>query len=79
MENEREELFDAAQEAAEDTVKDNNAMESAAPVEEEAAAQPACAPEKAADTDSTGNACTAAEPAASDTVEQKPKKKNNCY
>ena len=63
MENEREELFDAAQEAAEDTVKDNSAMESAAPVEEEAAAQPDCAPETVTDTDSTGNACTAAEPA----------------
>ena len=75
MENEREELFDAAQEAAEDTVKDNSAMENVAPAEEDTAPQPACAPEKAADTDSTGNACTAAEPAASDTVEQKPKKK----
>lgn len=76
MENEREELFDAAQEAAEDTVKDNNAMESAAPVEEEAAAQPDCAPETVTDTDSTGNACTAAEPAASDTP--KKKKQRRC-
>ena len=77
MENEREELFDAAQEAAEDTVKDNSAMENVAPAEEDTAPQPACAPEKAADTDLTCDECAAPEEptTASDTPKKKKQKR----
>ena len=74
MENERENLFDTPQEAAEDAVQDAYTQEVSAPAEEDVAAQSACAPEEAAavcDECSTPVEHTAAQ--SSD--EQKPKKK----
>ena len=73
MENERENLFDTPQEAAEDAVQDAYTQEVSAPAEEDVAAQSACAPEEAAavcDECSTPVEHTAAQ--SSD--EQKPKK-----
>jgi len=74
MENERENLFDTPQEAAEDAVQDAYTQEVSAPAEEDVAAQSACAPEEAAAV-CEERATPVEHTAAQSSDEQKPKKK----